>query len=127
MKQEDSAMSFQEWKDAGYVINKGAKSQIRDIDGIPQFTKNQVKKLSHYRSHGKTMWEKCDDAARRKGTPAGVVEDFDSFVREAGMLPDLNGRTRFNVTDPLEMYFMGVADKHGIFDAVLDGEDEEYY
>ena len=127
MKEEDSAMSFQEWKDAGFIVNKGAKSTIRDIDGIPQFTSGQVKRLSHYQVRHKTMWEDCADAARKKGTPWGVVEDFDSFVREAGMLPDLSRRARFNVTDPLEMYFMDVADKHGIFDAVLDGDEDDYY
>lgn len=63
--------------------------------------------------------------ARRKGTPVGTVEDFDSFVREASMLPDMTP-TRFNITDPLEMHFMSVADKHGVIDRMLDEIDEGY-
>ncbi len=46
MKEEDTAMSFQEWSDAGYLIKKGSKSEIRDITGIPQFTIKQVIKLT---------------------------------------------------------------------------------
>ena len=74
-----------------------------------------------------TLWEKADARARAKKTPFGVVEDFDSFVRESGMLPDLGRRTVFAINDPLEMHFMNVADKHGILDAVIDGEEGDYY
>jgi len=41
---EDSCLSFDEWKACGYWIKKGAKSHFTDILGIPQFTKEQVEK-----------------------------------------------------------------------------------
>lgn len=41
---EDTCCSFQEWKDAGYWIKKGAKSVFTDCLGTPQFTKEQVRK-----------------------------------------------------------------------------------
>ena len=41
---EDSCLSFDEWKACGYFIKKGARSHFTDIDGIPQFTKEQVEK-----------------------------------------------------------------------------------
>jgi len=66
--------------------------------------------------------------AQQKGTPFGVVEDFDSFVREASMLPD--GRpVRMSINNPIEQHFMNVADKHGVLDEILDpfsDYDDEY-
>ena len=41
---EDSCMSFDEWKSCGYFVKKGSKSQFTDVLGIPQFTKEQVEK-----------------------------------------------------------------------------------
>lgn len=41
---EDTAMSFQEWKDAGFWIKKGSKSTLTDALGEPQFTADQVRK-----------------------------------------------------------------------------------
>lgn len=41
---EDSCCSFDEWKQSGYWIKKGAKSVFTDMLGIPQFTKEQVRK-----------------------------------------------------------------------------------
>lgn len=41
---EDTCLSFDEWKACGYFIKKGAKSQFQDLLGIPQFTKEQVEK-----------------------------------------------------------------------------------
>lgn len=41
---EDSCLSFDEWKACGYFIKKGAKSQFTDALGLPQFTKEQVEK-----------------------------------------------------------------------------------
>ena len=45
---EETAMSFQEWSDCGYRIVKGEKSEIRDVMGVPQFTKEQVIKKKAY-------------------------------------------------------------------------------
>lgn len=39
---EESCCSFDEWSAAGYMIKQGAKSMFRDINGVPQFTKEQV-------------------------------------------------------------------------------------
>lgn len=52
-----------------------------------------------------------------------TINSFDDFVEESKRLPDLNRNLNF-VLDPLESYFMGVADKHHIFDHM---EDEEFY
>jgi hypothetical protein len=41
---EDSCMSFHEWKLCKHFVKKGAKSHFKDILGIPQFTKEQVEK-----------------------------------------------------------------------------------
>jgi hypothetical protein len=41
---EDSCMSFDEWKLARYWIKKGEKSYFTDALGVPQFTKEQVTK-----------------------------------------------------------------------------------
>ena len=41
---EDSCMSFDEWKACGFFVKKGSKSQFTDALGIPQFTKEQVEK-----------------------------------------------------------------------------------
>jgi len=27
----------------------------------------------------------------------------------------------------MEQYFMGVADKHGILDGIIDGDEDDYY
>ena len=71
----------------------------------------------------KTNWEKSADNC--KHVPFGTVAGFDSFVREAGLLPD--GRpTRFAINDPLERHFMEVADKHGVIDRILDEDYDEY-
>lgn len=48
MSLEDTAMSFDEWGEAGYRIEKGAKSRIRGINGVPQFTEDQVYKPKRY-------------------------------------------------------------------------------
>ena len=40
---EDSAMSWDEWRDCDCFVKKGQKSRIRDILGKPQFTKDQVR------------------------------------------------------------------------------------
>ena len=123
MELEDTAMSFQEWSDAGYKIIKGSKSKFRDILGVSQFTIDQVVKWSE---PPVTCWEEADRRARAKGTPWGVVEDFDSYVREAGMLPDLTRQPVFRVNDPMELRFMEIADKHGIFDNMEYDDDDGY-
>lgn len=171
---EDTAMSYDEWKESGFFVIKGSKSRVRGMDGTPLFTADQVREHGSWsgthwdgvgnkqltqeaddvvipkkkrvvrvikemgnvssrvhfgapeRDH-RTLWEKSADAAQKKGTRWGVVEDFDSFVREAGMLPDLKRRTHFAINDPLEMHFMNVADKHGILDGIIDGYEDDYY
>lgn len=40
----DTAMTFEEWKEAGYWVRKGSKSELRDINGVPQFCIEQVEK-----------------------------------------------------------------------------------
>lgn len=39
---EETCASFDEWKACGYRIKRGAKSMFKDIDGVPQFTIEQV-------------------------------------------------------------------------------------
>lgn len=118
-------MSFEEWSASGYKIKKGSKSRLRDAMGLPQFTSDQVVRYEpRTRKNTETIWESSTRKARAKGTPFGVVEDFDSYVRERGMLPDLNSRVVYAISDPLERHFMKVADKHGIFDGMEDEMDE---
>jgi hypothetical protein len=125
----DHACTFDEWKACGYWVKKGSKSVGRNPLGVALFLPSQVIPPRSYGSGscGKTMWERSAARARDKGTPFGVVEDFDSFVREAGMLPDLSRRTRFAINDPLEMRFMEIADKHGVMDRFIFGDDEDCY
>lgn len=52
-----------------------------------------------------------------------VIKNFDDFVEEAKMLPAFE-EPQFAINNPLEQYFMDVADKHGVLDEILDGEDE---
>lgn len=52
-----------------------------------------------------------------------AIKTFDDFEKELGMLPD--GREPdFNIANPIEMHFFQVADKHGVIDEMIDGEDE---
>jgi len=119
--------TFKDWSDAGYKINKGSKSIGRDEDGNCLFSLDQVTPMFSNCKLSEGFVIECTDKANAKGTPYGVVEDFDSFVREASLLPDLNRRTVFAVRDPLELHFMNVADKHGVIDAILSGYEEDYY
>jgi len=43
---EDSALSFEEWKDAGWSVMKGEKFHHCDINGTPQFLRTQVRKIN---------------------------------------------------------------------------------
>jgi hypothetical protein len=132
MEEDHTAMSYAEWNAAGYHIIKGSKSQMRDALGVPQFTKCQVEKnrprisMGEARTNSRTLMERSSARAHAKGTPGGVIEDFDSFVREAGMLPTMRRRV-FAISSPLEMHFMNVADKHGILDGILDGDEDDYH
>jgi len=54
-----------------------------------------------------------------------VINNVDDFVDELKMLPDLNRKLVFNL-NPMEEYFMGVAEKHGVFDNMDDGYEDEY-
>lgn len=118
--------TFKEWSDDGYLIIKGSKSVGRNENNDCLFDSSQVK-LREATVRHTTFVEDCSDRARAKGTPFGVVEDFDSFVREASMLPGNSRHVRYAVIDPLEQYFMEVAWKHDIIDGVLDGEFDDYY
>lgn len=52
-----------------------------------------------------------------------TIRNFTDFVEEAGMLPD--GREPdINITNSLERWFVNVADKHGVLDEILDGDEE---
>jgi len=42
----DTAMSFDEWKESGFMVRRGMKSETSDILGVPQFLLNQVFKTS---------------------------------------------------------------------------------
>ena len=126
----DHALTFDEWKACGCWIKKGSKSVGRSVLGEALFLPSQVNPPPVGRRSGRggrTMWERSEARARTKGTPFGMVEDFDSFVREAGMLPDLSRGTRFAVNDPLEAHFMSVADKHGVLDGIIFGDTEDCY
>jgi hypothetical protein len=45
---EDSCCSFDEWRQAGFVVVKGSKCHFHDVLGVPQFTKEQVVKRADY-------------------------------------------------------------------------------
>jgi hypothetical protein len=45
---EDTCMSFDEWKDMGYWVKRGAKSMFKDALGTPQFTIEQVTPPKRY-------------------------------------------------------------------------------
>lgn len=44
--EEDTTLSFDEWKDAGYSVRKGQKFHCTDINGVPQFLRAQVQKTN---------------------------------------------------------------------------------
>lgn len=52
-----------------------------------------------------------------------VIRSFDDFVEEAGMMPTLDDEISWQL-NPLEQYFMDVADKHGVIDEILDGDND---
>jgi len=123
----DNALTFQEWSESGFWIKKGSKTIGFDVMGKALFLPSQVTPAKKRFESNETTWGKHAKKAESKGTPWGVVEDFDSYVREAGMLPDSSRRTIFAINSPLEAHFMNVADKHGIFDCMEDDRDEDYY
>ncbi len=42
--EEDTALTFDEWKLAGWSVKKGTKASRFGMDGCPQFTRTQVRK-----------------------------------------------------------------------------------
>lgn len=44
--EDDTALSFDEWKEAGWAVKKGEKCSTFDINGVPQFTRNQVRRIN---------------------------------------------------------------------------------
>lgn len=42
--EDDTALSFEEWKACGWCVKKGERSEMTDILGVPQFTRSQVRK-----------------------------------------------------------------------------------
>lgn len=48
-----------------------------------------------------------------------AIRNFDDFVEESKMLSDGN-EPEFAITNPLELHFMHVADKHGVIDEICD-------
>lgn len=127
--------TFREWSDDGYKIIKGSKSIGRNENGECLFSDEQVIRFPKKQGFvstssplSPTSRESCDgngiaqccESARIKGTPYGVIEDFDSLVREASRPPVLGRSPIFSVTNPIEAYFLDVADKHGIIDRMYD-------
>lgn len=58
--------------------------------------------------------------------PRKIIKDFDEFIEECKMLPDLNRERVIKPSNSLEAHFLNVADKHGIIDHYynqLDNED----
>jgi hypothetical protein len=95
MFEEDTAMSFQEWSDAGFLIMKGAKSEFRDAMGVPQFTRDQVRFKPVGTSYvpvdyANTPWQ------RPKGAPGPVPPPVPTLVPE--MPPP---RPEFTIPDPI--------------------------
>lgn len=43
---EDTAMTYQEWRDAGFSVSRGEKARLRDALGQAQFTIDQVVPLT---------------------------------------------------------------------------------
>ena len=43
---EDTALSFDEWVNAGYSVRKGEKFHCHDINGVPQWLASQVRKTN---------------------------------------------------------------------------------
>ena len=41
---EDTCCSYDEWRQAGYFVVRGSKSHFKDVQGVPQFTQEQVRK-----------------------------------------------------------------------------------
>ena len=44
--EDDTMLSFDEWKECGWSVKKGEKCAGFDPLGIPQFTRNQVRRLN---------------------------------------------------------------------------------
>lgn len=44
--EDDTQLSFDEWKEAGWAVKKGMKCSGFDILGIPQFTRLQVQRIN---------------------------------------------------------------------------------
>jgi hypothetical protein len=44
--EDDSALSFDEWKACGYTVKKGQKFHCTDINGVPQFLRAQVHRIN---------------------------------------------------------------------------------
>jgi hypothetical protein len=42
--EEDTALSFDEWKAQGWAVKKGSKATRFGMDGSPEFTRSQVRK-----------------------------------------------------------------------------------
>jgi hypothetical protein len=51
-----------------------------------------------------------------------TINSVDDFIDEIKMMPDLNRRLVFNL-DPVDEYFMGVAEKHGVFDNINEEDN----
>lgn len=46
LEMDDTAMSYEEWSNAGYYLIKGSKSSGKDALGIPQFNQSQTRKFN---------------------------------------------------------------------------------
>lgn len=54
-----------------------------------------------------------------------IIQNLEDFEAEAGMLPDLSRKINIQPENDLEAHFFDVADKHDVFESMLDELDEE--
>jgi hypothetical protein len=61
--------------------------------------------------------------------PRKIIRDFNEFIDECKMLPDITRERIIQPRNALEAHFFEVADKHGVLDAALDeynGDGQDY-
>lgn len=109
----------------GYWIKKGSKCVGFCPLGEALFTPSQVrpprKRNSNQGSPFRAAYP-CD-VDMPNPPKGGVIRNWNDFLGQASLLPDLSRSPTFAL-GPMESHFFAVADKHGIIDSVLD---EEYY
>lgn len=76
---EETLMSFQEWKDVGYFVLKGARMRCRDAMGVPQFSKDQT-------TLGKSEWEAEHGIEEVIPKPRNDIRFYNPNYRYSGFL-----------------------------------------